>query len=340
MDAGDGAGGTIATPIADPPPKRPRRRLFVGLIAGAVVLAAGIAAVFLIPPVSSSPTAAPESASAGTTPVDVVRDYLSLLESGDAASASLLLDPGVSGADAELLTDVVLAGAEQRIRAVAVEAVEEGSGSASVRATLSLDGEQFDHVFTLAADAGGWTLDEPLVTAVRLESEAAVVQVGGVDVAVGPAGRTLYLYPGVYTVTGAGGGYLAASTERILVTTPSSRPIEVSIAADPTDSYRSAVLAQVQDRIAHCTEVPGNMDRECPRITIDTKLSELSVTMQADGLETFSATHFVSGYAEITVRSVATDANPNPSPRSQRFRMKGSIEVHDGIPQIVAVTSF
>lgn len=71
MDAGDGAGGTIATPIADPPPKRPRRRLFVGLIAGAVVLAAGIAAVFLIPPVSSSPTAAPESASAGTTPVDV-----------------------------------------------------------------------------------------------------------------------------------------------------------------------------------------------------------------------------------------------------------------------------
>lgn len=304
------------------------------------MLAAGISALFLIPPTSAD-AGAPDTASAQAAPADVVRDYLSLLENGNAESASLLLDPGVSGAEAELLTDEVLAGAEQRIRAVAVEAVEEGADSASVRATLSLDGEQFDHVFTLDTDADGeWTLNEPLVSAVHVSGDTPLVQVGGMELAVSPPGRTFYLYPGVYTVAGAGGDYLAASTERILVTTPSSNPVEISITTDPTESYRAAVLAQVQERITHCTEVPGNMDRECPRITIDTKLSELSVTLQANDLETFSETHFVSGYAEITVRGVATDANPNPSPKSQRFRVKGSIEVHDGIPRIVAVTSF
>lgn len=330
--------------VEDSPRKTvPRKRILIigALLVAAVVVVGGV--VFAIQQLTAEPGTAqqPVASEQGASPTDVVNQYISALASGNAASANELLPPRAS--DASLLTDDVLQDADQRIVALAAETLEESSDRATVRATMSLNGEQFDHVFTLsrASESSDWSLAEPLVTTVRVSAEEPFELRIGDDTVVAPASteHTVYLYPGLYRIGGSAGEYLTVSEDRLWVSVPSSEPTRVGLAVQVGDEQqlRAAVLAQVQARVDLCTQVPGNMDPECPAITRNTKLSELQVVDQPEGFSSFTLTGFESMPATIAVRDVATAGVPNPQLRTERFTMRGSIVVESGEPQIVDV---
>jgi hypothetical protein len=341
-----------------PAPARPadggsKTRLLIWLVLAAIVLAALVTGGILLlnhtiasgaGAASSGEEAAGANAEAAD-PVRTVEEYLEKLAEGDAGGARDLASTGEADSSwvprGATLLDGALAGADEWIRVLAVEEISASGDSASVRATLQLDGAQFEHVFTLSPDAAsGWRIDQPLVALVEIGGTGiGRATVGGVPVDLSTAGAVVALSPGVYEIAGEASGVFDAQPQRVVVTVPRGTPQAVTLAATPNEEFRKSVLTQVQARIEQCTHVPGNMDPECPSITRDTKLIELSVSSLPSDFESFSETGFVSQTAVITVRSVPTSGDPDPAPRRSEFQLAGGIRIVDGAPQIVDVSA-
>lgn len=286
-------------------------------------------------------------------PTETVREYLTAIAEGDSTAAGAYADPGVSLVSGDALSVEALGSAKSRISIASVELVEEHEGSASVRATMSLEGSQFEHVFALNlvdTEVDGktkktWSISEPLVAAIDISATGLhSVSIGDHEVGIDPNGgsQRVYVYPGAYNISGNAGEYFSVSggSQAVTVTTPGNTSASVHFSTTPNAAFEQAVLAQVQERISLCTDVSGNMDDECPSITRNTQLEELTVTQSPAGFDSISANSFVSSRGEIGVVDTPTSGNPEPKQRTSGFNVYGDISIVDGHPQISNVRSY
>ena len=87
-----------------------------------------------------------------TNPEDTVRQYLTYLAEGDAESAGAMLTRPMTDREKRFLTNDVLSAADSRIVVESVESLTSrwrAGSRATVRATMSVNGERFTHDFTV-----------------------------------------------------------------------------------------------------------------------------------------------------------------------------------------------
>lgn len=324
-------------PAPAPMSRRAKTRLIVALSAvGSVALLAVCAAVTV------------SLLNQSRDPAGAVREYLALLERGEAERASALLDPGIQNADRELLTDEVLGSAKHRISVESVETTSRSDAGARVHAVYSLDGERFEIDLEVARGPkeflvlDTWRLEEPLLVAATLSGDGVPsLLVGETEIGFGErdagsyASRDVYVYPGVYAVTGATNDYTTASVEELRAAASTvSGPAFAEVSVEPNEQFEEAVLKQVRARIAQCVEIPTNMDSVCPYITRDKELAEMKVVSQTDGFESIDLMRFEASPAKIAVRPNPTSWDKDPELRESDVTVSGGIEFVDGEPMV------
>lgn len=328
-----------------PEPQKMSKKAKAGLIAalssaGAVIvlIVAGVVTVNVI--------------NSHRDPAGQVEEYLSLLADGKADQATKMVDPGLKTGDRELLTDEALGSAEQRIEVNDVETTSKSDDAAIVKATYSLDGERFEQQFELSAGdpeylvLDTWKLDDALVQQVMLGGQnVEALQVGDTEVKLdadeygsGSGNRELYVYPGLYTVTGVANEFLDSSTAELRAAGPdSSEGGAVDITAAPNASFEKSVLKQVKRRFAQCTEVPTNMDAECPYATRDDDLDALKVVDQPSGFESIDLTSFTTSEGTIAVRANPSSWDKHPDLEESTVSAYGAIEFVEGKPKVTKI---
>jgi len=329
---------------APPPPPSPmspatRRQLKVGLGALALVLVLVIAGIAVVSLLNSR-----------RTPEKEVSAYLALIADGHAEDANKMVDPGASHDESLLLTDEALGAATSRITAVKVEDadVDGDDDSALVTATFRLDGERFEHTFSLNRGdkeyglLDNWEIEDPLVNKVELTSSTFdSLTIGGQEVSLDNSEYTSshetlqYVYFGVYDI--------AASSSRSKYLTPDTTSLQVdsservnsskgapdqtvTVSASPTQALKDLVLDKVKKETTDCTTPPNNMDSECPSAVQSRQISKMEVTTEASEVTIdSSATTFTSGKIVITTTKNSTYGG-TPSTDTSRFKFEGDID--------------
>ena len=329
---------------APPPPPSPmspatRRQLKVGLGALALVLVLVIAGIAVVSLLNSR-----------RTPEKEVSAYLALIADGHAEDANKMVDPGASHDESLLLTDEALGAATSRITAVKVEDadVDGADDSALVTATFRLDGERFEHTFSVNRGdkeyglLDNWEIEDPLINKVELTSSTFdSLTIGGQEVSLDNSEYTSshetlqYVYFGVYDI--------AASSSRSKYLTPDTTSLQVdsservnsskgapdqtvTVSASPTQALKDLVLNKVKQETTDCTTPPNNMDSECPSAVQSRQISKMEVTTEASEVTIdSSATTFTSGKIVITTTKNSTYGG-TPSTDTSRFKFEGDID--------------
>ena len=152
-----------------------------------------------------------------TNPEDTVRQYLTYLADGDAESALGMLTRPMTDREKRFLTNDVLSASDSRI---AIESVESLTSKwrvvsrATVRATMSVNGERFTHDFTVFHHKPTkdrpeeWYLFDDLLVHVAVTGDGVPgFSVTGDSAGVEPLStgwQEYYFFPGVYTLTPEG----------------------------------------------------------------------------------------------------------------------------------------
>lgn len=152
-----------------------------------------------------------------TNPEDTVRQYLTYLADGDAESARGMLTRPMTDREKCFLTNDVLSASDSRI---AIESVESLTSKwrvvsrATVRATMSVNGERFTHDFTVFHHKPTkdrpeeWYLFDDLLVHVAVTGDGVPgFSVTGDSAGVEPLStgwQEYYFFPGVYTLTPEG----------------------------------------------------------------------------------------------------------------------------------------
>ena len=329
---------------APPPPPSPmspatRRQLKVGLGALALVLVLVIAGIAVVSLLNSR-----------RTPEKEVSAYLALIADGHAEDANKMVDPGASHDESLLLTDEALGAATSRITAVKVEDadVDGDDDSALVTATFRLDGERFEHTFSVNRGdkeyglLDNWEIEDPLINKVELTSSTFdSLTIGGQEVSLDNSEYTSshetlqYVYFGVYDI--------AASSSRSKYLTPDTTSLQVdsservnsskgapdqtvTVSASPTQALKDLVLDKVKKETTDCTTPPNNMDSECPSAVQSRQIAKMEVTTEASEVTIeSSATTFTSGKIVITTTKNSTYGG-TPSTDTSRFKFEGDID--------------
>lgn len=152
-----------------------------------------------------------------TNPEDTVRQYLTYLAEGDAESAGAMLTRPMTDREKRFLTNDVLSAADSRIVVESVESLTSrwrAGSRATVRATMSVNGERFTHDFTVYHHKPTkdrpteWYLFDDLLVRVAVTGEGVPgFSVRGDSDGVEPLSRSwqeYYFFPGVYTLTPEG----------------------------------------------------------------------------------------------------------------------------------------
>lgn len=152
-----------------------------------------------------------------TNPEDTVRQYLTYLAEGDAESAGAMLTRPMTDREKRFLTNDVLSAADSRIVVESVESLTSrwrAGSRATVRATMSVNGERFTHDFTVyhhkptKARPTEWYLFDDLLVRVAVTGDGVPgFSVRGDSAGVEPLSRSwqeYYFFPGVYTLTPEG----------------------------------------------------------------------------------------------------------------------------------------
>ena len=152
-----------------------------------------------------------------TNPEDTVRQYLTYLAEGDAESALGMQSMPLSDREKRFLTNDVLSAADSRIVVESVESLTSrwrAGSRATVRATMSVNGERFTHDFTVYHHKPTkdrpteWYLFDDLLVHVAVTGEGVPgFSVRGDSTGVEPLSRSwqeYYFFPGVYTLTPEG----------------------------------------------------------------------------------------------------------------------------------------
>lgn len=152
-----------------------------------------------------------------TNPEDTVRQFLTYLADGDAESARGMLTRPMTDREKRFLTNDVLSASDSRI---AIESVESLTSKwsvvsrATVRATMSVNGERFTHDFTVYHHKPTkdrpeeWYLFDDLLVHVAVTGDGVPgFSVTGDSAGVEPLStgwQEYYFFPGVYTLTPEG----------------------------------------------------------------------------------------------------------------------------------------
>ena len=333
----------MVTPAPPPPPSpmspATRRQLKVGLGALVLVLVLVIAGIAVVSLLNSR-----------RTPEKEVSAYLALIADGHAEDANKMVDPGASHDESLLLTDEALGAATSRITAVKVEDadVDGDDDSALVTATFRLDGERFEHTFSVNRGdkeyglLDNWEIEDPLINKVELTSSTFdSLTIGGQEVSLDNSEYTSshetlqYVYFGVYDI--------AASSSRSKYLTPDTTSLQVdsservnsskgapdqtvTVSASPTQALKDLVLNKVKQETTDCTTPPNNMDSECPSAVQSRQISKMEVTTEASEVTIdSSATTFTSGKIVITTTKNSTYGG-TPSTDTSRFKFEGDID--------------
>lgn len=152
-----------------------------------------------------------------TNPEDTVRQYLTYLADGDAESALGMLTRPMTDREKRFLTNDVLSASDSRI---AIESVESLTSEwsvvsrATVRATMSVNGERITHDFTVYHHKPTkdrpeeWYLFDDLLVHVAVTGDGVPgFSVTGDSAGVEPLStgwQEYYFFPGVYTLTPEG----------------------------------------------------------------------------------------------------------------------------------------
>ena len=152
-----------------------------------------------------------------TNPEDTVRQYLTYLAEGDAESARAMLTTPMTDRQKRFLTNDVLSAADSRIVVESVESLTSrwrAGSRATVRATMSVNGERFTHDFTVYHHKPTkdrpteWYLFDDLLVRVAVTGDGVPgFSVRGDSAGVEPLSRSwqeYYFFPGVYTLTPEG----------------------------------------------------------------------------------------------------------------------------------------
>lgn len=201
-------------------------------------------------------------APAGSSPEDVLNDYLASISEGRAADALKLVEHAGQD-DAALLTDDVLGAAEERISDIKVgkDAAPEGTDyevsetGGNIPYSYSLAGEQFYGVAPLfRSDDGSWKIDglpgdgSILGTITLSASPTALLDeatLGGVEV---PVGESQLLFPAVYVpdFTPAD-GFEADAVQPVAITGDDERTVNAEIV--PTNATTSEAESLAADAL-------------------------------------------------------------------------------------------
>lgn len=286
-------------PFPGPPPRKPMSRgAKRGLIGGLV--GAGVLVLLIV-----GGAIALSLMNQARDPARLVEQYLALIADGRAEAANEMVDPGLSRQESALLTDEVLAAAEERIEVIAVETVGRSGRGAEVSAVLRLDGVRFEQTFSVEPGPkewlllDTWVLEDSLAAPVTIESydsqlrSAFVgeqeVELEGVD---GFAERTVYLYPGVYRISAPESRYLDASTEAVTVPVPGGRDDPIEIWAEQNRAFEDEIMRQAEEAAQHCITVPNNMAPECPFWLRRTDLTQMTVAEKPMSFDSLSLDYF------------------------------------------------
>ena len=146
-----------------------------------------------------------------------MRQYLTYLAEGDAESAGAMLTRPMTDREKRFLTNDVLSAADSRIFVESVESLTSrwrAGSRATVRATMSVNGERFTHDFTVYHHKPTkdrpteWYLFDDLLVRVAVTGDGVPgFSVRGDSDGVEPLSRSwqeYYFFPGVYTLTPEG----------------------------------------------------------------------------------------------------------------------------------------
>lgn len=176
-----------------------------------------------------------------TNPEDTVRQYLTYLSEGDAESARAMLTRPLVGEDLPLVTNEVLGAAESRIVVESVESLTSkwrAASRATVRATMSLNGERFTHDFTVyhhkptKDQPTEWYLFDDLLVTIHISGNqvpgVSVMGSGADAIPLAGGSRELRIFPGVYTFTAEGlaQGDKAAPQQAVIMDGTGTSPAE------------------------------------------------------------------------------------------------------------------
>ena len=176
-----------------------------------------------------------------TNPEDTVRQYLTYLSEGDAESARAMLTAPLVGEELPLVTNEVLGAAESRIVVESVESLTSkwrAGSRATVRATMSLNGERFTHDFTVyhhkptKDQPTEWYLFDDLLVTIHISGNqvpgVSVMGSGADAIPLKNGSRELKIFPGVYTFTAEGlaQGDRAAPQQAVIMDGTGTSPAE------------------------------------------------------------------------------------------------------------------
>lgn len=176
-----------------------------------------------------------------TNPEDTVRQYLTYLSEGDAESARAMLTRPLVDDELPLVTNEVLGAAESRIVVESVESLTSkwrAASRATVRATMSLNGERFTHDFTVyhhkptKDQPTEWYLFDDLLVTIHISGNqvpgVSVMGSGADAIPLAGGSRELRIFPGVYTFTAEGltQGDKAAPQQAVIMDGTGTSPAE------------------------------------------------------------------------------------------------------------------
>ena len=176
-----------------------------------------------------------------TNPEDTVRQYLTYLSEGDAESARAMLTAPLVDDELPLVTNEVLGAAESRIVVESVESLTSkwrAASRATVRATMSLNGERFTHDFTVyhhkptKDQPTEWYLFDDLLVTIHISGNqvpgVSVMGSGADAIPLAGGSRELRIFPGVYTFTAEGlaQGDKAAPQQAVIMDGTGTSPAE------------------------------------------------------------------------------------------------------------------
>lgn len=259
------------TPAACPQPAEGKRPP-VGTMKKTIILLSAVAAAVLLLVLGSVAIGVLNSTRYG--PEAAVRTYLAAISQGRASQAGTLVDPGVTGNSAVLLSDDVLGDAPARMTNARVTTVTTRGESAAAEISYTVDGTAFDDVLELSTSGtrgiffDTWTIDTPLLSSVSVHAaHGTIVSVNGTDVDIA-TDSDLAAYPGTYEVGPPESGFFDAAARTVTVGTgPKATPGIVELELRQSEKLTAAVQEALNAHLDACVTSTADDPEECGMYT-------------------------------------------------------------------------
>jgi hypothetical protein len=244
---------------------------------------------------------------------DAVREYLELIEDGQAEQATRMVPLARTRLDGddEFLEDEVLDAADERIVVGDVRTKWSHENRATVSAEYRLGDEDVRIDVRTEYDGGAWKVLDTLAERVLIRTNMPTLdhaKIGDIEVPVttepvaDDESQEILLYPGVYTVSGTDVEHLSWQAEPLAVFDEDVyshvQPLEVALTYQAEESLASAVTGQVVDFVRTCVAAApglGAPSEQCqqvvtaPEVRENDKLAVLEMP-RVDGIDTRHAT--------------------------------------------------